>query len=74
MDRKENIISGGLEVIGISVGESNISIYWRHPQYGLGEYIIFENFTGYSESMDQGDDKEFLRALFEVLANKLVVS
>lgn len=56
-------------------GKNTIQIYW-HGSMGYGEYNLIvdgNKIQGQSECMDKGDDKSFLKALLNDLADKVEV-
>lgn len=63
--------------------EGEISLYWAGSDE-FGQYNLIINnredndglsleIEGYSEYMDQGDDKEFLKSLFDLILNTVKV-
>ena len=64
-----------IEVTDVYVSKDFIRIYWA-GNTGFGTYdLCFENgeICGYSERMDKGDDKSFLKEVLNALAEKVEV-
>lgn len=64
-----------VEVSDIYVAENIVSIAWQ-GNTGFGTYdLVFKDdkVYGYSEYMDKGDDKSFLKEVLNALAEKVEV-
>lgn len=64
-----------VEVTDVYVAENIVSIAWQGST-GFGTYdLVFKDdkIYGYSECMDKGDDKSFLKEVLNVLVEKVEV-
>jgi hypothetical protein len=76
MDKKHNVNDINLEVYKIEPIKNGLCICWN-SSIGFGEYNIWieegGKICGDSECMDNQDDKNFIRKLFELIANQMIV-
>ncbi len=74
MERKTDINLINLTINEVLANNNAIKIRWS-SDIGFGEYDIVINkdgsLTGFSETMDINDDKEFLKKLLSIIVDKI---
>jgi hypothetical protein len=75
MPRKHDVDKINLQIDDLEFFNNGFKILW-FSDISFGEYtIINENgkILGFSECMDSQDDKVFIKKLFELLTDKLII-
>lgn len=73
--RRHDVNKINLQIDNLEFFNKGFKILWS-SDIGFGEYtVIKENgkILGFSECMDSQDDKEFIKKLLELLADKLII-
>lgn len=75
MSRKHDVNDINLNVSGFDPIKDGLRIYWG-SNIGFGQYDIWiedGKVCGDSECMDSQDDKDFIRKLFELVADQMTI-
>lgn len=76
MSRRHDINDINLSIYKIEPIKNGLCIYWD-SSIGFGEYNIWVKEDGKvygdSECMDSQDDKDFIRKLFELIAEQMTI-